>query len=112
MNNRGKPSAVKYNGQCNFMQKLYFRRLFDVFTKYYLFRLDPGGMRSLSLPGVLQTGLSFDDLYNDLTFEGISDGGGGPIGDPQIIVLPEPTSLLSLVFCFFFCLRGIRGRAN
>ena len=77
--------------------------LFDVFTQYKLFKIDPGGMGSLSLPGSLQTGLTFDDLYNDLSFEGISGGGGGPIGDPQIIVVPELTSSRLLIVCLLFC---------
>ena len=52
-----------------------------------------GSFRSLSWGNVAQTRLSEDFVANDLTVVG-SVGGGGDLGDVDLIYIPEPSSLL------------------
>ena len=75
-----------------------FGGLFDVNSPQKLFKLEPAGYSELSLPGALPTGLGFDALAADLTLDGSFAAGGPLSGVPNILVVPEPSSLALIAF--------------
>ena len=55
-----------------------------------------GSFGSLSFGNVAQIGLSEDFVLNDLTVSGALDVGGG-LGDVDLIYIPEPSSIVSVL---------------
>ena len=72
-----------------------FGGLFDVNTRDKVFKLDPSGFESLSLPGLLPPGLTFDAIATDLSIDG-SLASGGTI--PAVYLIPEPSGPVLIAF--------------
>ncbi|MCA9213493.1 MAG: hypothetical protein KDB27_10535, partial [Planctomycetales bacterium] len=52
----------------------YTEGLFDVATRYKLFRLNPKGFSSIQLEGIARKGLTYDEVSKDLTISGSTIG--------------------------------------
>ena len=75
-----------------------FGGLFDVNSPAKLFKLEPSGFESLLLPGALPAGLGAAELQADLVLDGSFAAGGALSTVPNILVVPEPSSLALIAF--------------
>ena len=85
---------------------------FDNFGADNIFKATFGGdFGSLSFGNVLAAGIAEDALANDLTVVG-SLAGGGDLGDVDLVYqqIPEPSSIMLLLFGFTALLRVARRR--
>ena len=84
--------------------------LFDVNTARKIFKLEPAGFDTLSLPGALPAGLSPNDIIADLELDGSFAAGGALKDAPAVLLLvPEPTNV-SLIAWAGLGLFGFRRR--
>ena len=83
---------------------------FDNDTDGNIFKATFGGsFGSISFGNVAQTGLSADTLAGDLTVVG-SLAGGGPLGNVDLIYVPEPAAGLLMLVGVLLIFRGRRKR--
>lgn len=85
--------------------------LFDVNTARKIFKLEPAGFDTLSLPGALPPGLSPDDIIADLELDGSFAAGGALKDVPAVLMIPEPCGI-TLLACASFGLLGFRRRMS